>query len=47
MDLSWSTVCKLADALGVSVEDFRGKAAGRQRGPKGKGREQVWRGEPA
>ena len=27
MDPSWSTVCKLADALGVSTEDFRGKAA--------------------
>jgi DNA-binding XRE family transcriptional regulator len=29
MDPAWSTVCKLADALGVSTEAFRGKAAKR------------------
>jgi transcriptional regulator with XRE-family HTH domain len=43
MDPSWSTVCKLADALGVSTEDFRSKeakpAAGQRRRTKGKGRE--------
>jgi hypothetical protein len=30
MDPSWSTVCKLADALGVPTEDFRGKPAARR-----------------